>query len=115
MLAAFGLYAIIAYNVSRRVGEIAIRTALGATRGGILRLVIADASMLVGFGVLAGLAIAALVTAPLATFLVAGLSVTDLVSFAGTAVVFFLVSVLASWLPVRSATRISPVLAMRLE
>jgi predicted permease len=115
LLAAFGLYAIISYNVSRRVGEIAIRTALGATRRGILRLVISDASLLVGIGVLAGLTIATLVTAPLATFLVAGLSVTDPVSFAGTAVVFLLVSVLASWLPARSATRISPALAMRLE
>jgi predicted permease len=115
VLAAFGLYAIVSYNVSRRRGEIAIRTALGATRGGILRLVIADVSLLVGVGVIAGLGIAALVTAPLATFLVTGLSVTDPISFAGTALVFLLVSVLASWLPARYATRISPVLAMRLE
>ena len=115
VLAAFGLYALVSYNVSRRVGEIAIRTALGATRGGILRLVVRDAALLVGGGVVFGLAIAALITAPLATFLVTGLSSRDPVSFVGTALAFGLVCVLASWLPARSATRVSPVVAMRLD
>ncbi len=115
VLAAFGLYAIVSYNVSRRTGEIAIRAALGASRARILRLIIADASVLVGVGVLVGLGIAALVTAPLATFLVAGLSATDPVSFAATALVFLLVSILASWLPARNATRVSPATAMRLD
>jgi predicted permease len=115
VLAAFGLYAIVAYNVSRRIGEIAIRSALGASRGSILRLVIRDASLHVGLGVVLGLAVSALVTAPLTTFLAAGLSATDPLSFAGTAFVFLLVSVLASWLPARHATRVSPVVAMRLD
>jgi len=115
ILAAFGLYALVSYTVSRRVGEIAIRSALGATRSGILRLVIRDAAVLVGLGLLLGLGIAAFVTAPLSTYLVAGLSATDPISFAGTALVFALVSVLASWLPARSATRVSPVVAMRLD
>jgi hypothetical protein len=115
ILAAFGLYALVSYSVSRRVGEIAIRTALGATRAGIVRLVIRDAAVLVGAGVVLGLAISAFVTAPLSTFLVAGLSTKDPVSFVGTSLVFVLVSVLASWLPARSATRVSPVGAMRLD
>jgi len=115
ILAAFGLYALVSYTVSRRVGEIAIRSALGATRAGILRLVIRDAAVLVGAGVAIGLTISAFVTAPLSTFLVTGMSATDPVSFAGTALVFVLVSVLASWLPARSATRVSPVVAMRLD
>jgi predicted permease len=115
VLAAFGLYAMVAYNVSRRVGEIAIRTALGATRGAILRLVIRDASVHVGVGVVLGLAVSALITAPLTTFLVAGLSATDPLSFAGTAFVFLVVSLLASWWPARYATRVNPVMAMRLD
>jgi len=115
VLAAFGLYAIVSYNVSRRIGEIAIRSALGASRGSILRLVIRDASLHVGLGLVLGLAVSALVTTPLTTFLAAGLSATDPLSFAGTAFVFLLVSVLASWLPARHATRVSPVVAMRLD
>jgi ABC-type antimicrobial peptide transport system permease subunit len=115
ILAAFGLYAIVSYNVSRRVGEIAIRSALGATRGGILRLVVRDASVLVLVGVALGLGVSALVTAPLSTFLVEGLSTRDPLSFAATGLVFLVVSVLASWLPARQATRVSPVVAMRLD
>jgi putative ABC transport system permease protein len=115
VLAAFGLYAIIAYNVSRRTSEIAIRAALGASRAAILRLVVRDASIHVAVGLAIGLALAALVTAPLTTFLVAGLSATDPLSFAGTAVAFLLVSVMASWLPAQRATRVSPVVAMRVE
>ncbi len=115
VLAAFGLYAIVAYNVSRRVAEIAIRSALGASRGAILALVIRDASIQVGIGLVLGLGLSALVTSPLATFLVAGLSTTDPLSFAGTAALFLAVSVLASLLPARSATRVSPAVAMRLD
>lgn len=115
ILAAFGLYALVSYNVSRRSAEIAIRSALGATRGGIMRLVVRDAAVLVGLGLLLGLGISAFVTAPLATFLVAGLSATDPISFGGTALVFAAVSFLASWWPARTATRVSPVTAMRLD
>jgi len=115
VLAAFGLYSIVSYNVSRRIGEIAIRSALGAPRGAVLRLVVRDASVHVGLGVVLGLGISALVTAPLTTFLVAGLSATDPVSFAGTGLVFILVSILASWLPARHALRVNPVVAMRLD
>ena len=115
VLAMFGLYAIVAYTVSRRVGEIAIRSALGATHRQVVGLVIRDSSVLVGIGVLLGLGIAVFVTRPLTTFLVAGLSATDPLSFAATAGAFVLVSTLASWLPAMRATRVSPALAMRLE
>jgi len=115
VLAAFGLYAIVAYNVSRRIKEIAIRSALGATRGRILSLVARDVAVVVGLGVALGLGIAAIATKPLAVFLVAGLSATDPLSFLGTALLFGCVSLLAGWLPARSATRVSPSIAMRAE
>jgi ABC-type antimicrobial peptide transport system permease subunit len=113
ILAAFGLYALISYSVSRRVGEIAIRSALGASRGRILRLVVRDAAWLVAAGLVMGLGVSALVTAPLATFLVAGLSATDPLSFVATALVFVVVSLFASWMPARQAVRVSPLVAMR--
>jgi putative ABC transport system permease protein len=115
ILAAFGLYAIVAYNVSRRIKEIAIRGALGATRARILRLVVRDVAAVVGIGVVIGLGVAAIATKPLAVFLVAGLRATDPLSFAATALVFGLVSVVAGWLPARGATRVSPSIAMRAE
>lgn len=64
-------------------------------------------------GLLIGLAIAALVTRPLAVYLVAGLSATDPSSYAGTVLTFLVVTVLAAWIPARRATRISPAIAMR--
>ena len=115
VLAAFGLYALVSYNASRRVSEIAIRSALGASRGAILRLVMRDATLHVCIGLVLGLGVSALITSPLAAFLVTGLSPTDPLSFGGTAVVFVLVSLLASWLPARAAMRVSPVVAMRLD
>jgi predicted permease len=114
-LAAFGLYALVSYSVSRRIGEIAIRSALGASRGVILRLVMRDATVHVGVGLALGLTVSALITSPLSAFLVAGLSATDPLSFGGTALAFVLVSLLASWLPARAAMRVSPVVAMRLD
>jgi putative ABC transport system permease protein len=113
ILAAFGLYALVSYTVSRRFGEIAIRSALGASQARILRLITRDAAVLVGTGITLGLAISALVTAPLSRFLVTGLSSRDPMSFIGTALAFIVVGVLASWLPARSAVRVSPVIAMR--
>ena len=115
VLAAFGLYALVSYSVSRRISEIAIRSALGASRGAVLRLVMRDATLHVGVGLALGLAVSALITSPLSAFLVAGLSTTDPLSFGGTALVFVLVSLLASWLPARLAMRVSPVVAMRLD
>ena len=115
VLAAFGLYAMVSYGVSRRTGEIAIRSALGASRTSILRLVMRDASVHVGAGLVIGLGVSALITSPLAAFLVDGVSATDPLSFAGTALAFLFVSALASWLPARIAMRVSPVVAMRLD
>lgn len=115
MLAAFGLYAIVAYNVSRRVKEIAIRGALGATRGKILAPVVRDVAAVVGIGLVLGLGIAIVATKPLAIFLVAELSTTDPLAFAGTALALGSVSLLAGLWPARTATRVSPVVAMRAE
>ncbi len=114
-LAMAGLFAMVSYSVTRRTKEIGVRMALGAPAGAVVRLVVADAIVLVATGLAIGLSLAALVTQPLAMFLVDGLSPHDPLTFAGAALLFAVVSAVATVPAVRRAIGVGPLVALRTE
>ena len=112
-LAAIGLYGVLAYAVSRRIREIGLRIAVGATPGCIVRLVLRQSLMLVAVGVGAGTAMAICLVRPLAAFLIPEVRPTDPMNFFVVAVVLLLVAVLATVAPAVRALRVDPVVALR--
>ena len=114
MLTAVGLYGVLAYGVAQRTREFGIRLALGATPGGVRRLVMRGGLALVVAGLAAGVVAAAFATELLAGTLY-GVDRLDPVTFAGVAVMLLLVAMLASYLPARRATRVDPIRALRCE
>jgi predicted permease len=114
LLAAVGLYGVIAYHVTQRTREIGLRIALGAHRGDINRLILWQGVRLTGVGVLIGLGMSLAVTRLLARFL-SGLSPTDPVTFGATAILWLCVGLAACWIPARRAMRVDPMTALRYE
>jgi ABC-type antimicrobial peptide transport system permease subunit len=92
-----------------------VRIALGASRSAVLRLVLVDTAWLAGFGIAAGLVLALVATPLLSSFLVAELSANDPISFAATAALVTLTSLIAAWRPARRAMRVEPAIALRSE
>jgi ABC-type antimicrobial peptide transport system permease subunit len=115
VLASIGLYGVLAYAVSRRVREIGIRMALGASKSDVLRTVLGQAMALVGIGVAIGLAMSLAATRPLATFLSAGVSVTDPVTLAVVVAVLAATGLAAALVPARRALRVDPMTALRYD
>ena len=113
-LACVGLYGIMAYNVSLRTGEIGIRMALGAARGGILWLVLKESLPLVGVGLGAG-CLLALATTRLIASILYGVAPANPVTLGASTLLLFLVATLAAWIPARRATRVEPLVALRYE
>ncbi len=114
LLAAVGLYGVMAYVVARRTREIGIRIALGATRGNIGWLVLREVLLMTAVGVIIGLP-AAFGVGWLAQSLLFGVRASDPIVFAATVVLLFVVALLASSLPVRKAARVDPMVALRYE
>jgi ABC-type antimicrobial peptide transport system permease subunit len=115
LLAAIGLYGVLAYSVIRRTREIGIRFALGATGREISRMIFVEAVWLLALGSSAGLIISLFVTRPLAMFLVPGLSPSDPTSFGLVIVFLAFTGVVASLGPVRRAMAIDPMRCLRYE
>jgi predicted permease len=113
-LAAIGLYGVMAFSVTRRIREIGIRIALGATPRSVLSMVLREAAQLVGVGVIIGLPLVFALSRLLESQLF-GVSATDPLTLTFAAALLGLVGLIASYLPARRATRVDPLVALRYE
>jgi putative ABC transport system permease protein len=114
VLAAIGIYGVISYSVAQRTHEIGIRMALGAERGGVLRMILAQGAKIAGAGVAIGMA-ASFGLTRLMSKLLFSVSAADPVTFAAVALVLILVALLACYIPARRALRVDPIIALRYE
>jgi ABC-type antimicrobial peptide transport system permease subunit len=114
LLAAVGIYSVLSYSVRRRVREIGIRMALGATPAQVLRMVVGDGLKPIILGVAIGLAAAVALSRVVAS-LIYGVRPTDPLTFSVVALLLIVVGVLASILPAYRATRVEPIRILREE
>jgi predicted permease len=114
LLAAVGLYSVMAYSVSQRTHEIGIRMALGGQRSRVMGMVLRKGLALTAIGLLAGLVVALSATRVVASMLL-NVSATDPWTFAGASVFLAAIALLASLLPARRATQVDPLVALHYE
>ncbi len=114
MLAAMGVYGVIAYSVAGRTHEVGIRIALGANRRDVLRLFIRQGMKLVLAGLVIGIGGASALSRMLSSLLF-GVSSLDRVTFAIVTLALLVVGLLACYLPARRATKVDPLVALRYE
>ena len=114
LLAAVGIYGVIAFSVTRRTREIGVRIALGAGRRDVLRMVVGQAVMLAAIGVAVGIA-GALALTNVVQGLLYGVAATDPLIYASVSILLIAVAALAAYIPARRAARVSPSMALRYE
>ncbi len=114
LLASVGIYGVLAYDVSRRTRELAIRMALGADPGSVMKMILARGLQLaligLGIGVLAALAVTRLMSS-----LLFAVSAADPLTYTSVAILLLLVAALACYLPARRAMHVDPMVALRDE
>jgi putative ABC transport system permease protein len=113
-LTAVGLYGVVAHGVAQRTREFGIRLALGARSGEVLGMVVRRGLALAGIGLVVGVVMAAF-AARLLTTALHGIDPLDPVTFGAVAAVLLAVAMVASYVPARRATRVDPILALRVE
>jgi ABC-type antimicrobial peptide transport system permease subunit len=113
-LAAIGIYGLLTYTLARRINEIGIRMALGATRSNVTRMVLRDALTMVGAGLVIGIPIA-LWAKQLAVSLIQGLPSESAIPIAFGSLGMIALALLAAYLPSRRASRVDPMEALRHE
>lgn len=114
LLAAIGMYGVIAYSVTQRTHEIGVRMALGAKRSDVLRLVLKRGMVLAGLGIVLGIVGALALTRLLQGYLY-GVKPTNPLTLTSTCALVAIVAVLASYLPARRAASVDPMQALRCE
>jgi putative ABC transport system permease protein len=114
LLAAVGIYGVVAYGVSQRIREFGIRVALGATRNEVTRLVVWQGTSMALVGTVVGLGLA-VAAAGVMSNLVFGVAPRDAVSLAGATSVLLLIAGIASYIPARRAAAVDPAVTLRSE
>jgi predicted permease len=114
ILASVGIYGVIAYSTSRRTHELGIRSALGATPGNVLRLVLRQGMYLTLIGLIAGIVLSLGLTQMLRSLLF-GVTSTDVATFAAMIVLLAGTALLACYIPARRAANVNPLVALRYE
>ena len=114
LLAALGIYGVMAWSVSQRTREIGIRMALGAETGAVLKLVLKQGMKLVLLGIMIGVPAALAVTQVMKSLLF-GLSSIDPTTYAGVTLLLAAAAFLACWIPARRAAKVDPMIALRYE
>jgi predicted permease len=114
LLAAIGIYGLLAYTVARRTNEIGVRVALGATRRDVTRMVLADALWMAGAGLAIGVPLA-IWSRTFAASLITGLPATNVFTIVTGAAALTGVALTAAYLPARRASRVDPMVALRYE
>ena len=109
-----GLYGLMSHAVLRRTGEIGLRMALGALPGHVLRMILRESLVLVGLGILTGIA-AAFSAGRIVASMLFDLSTTDPLTYGAVAIVLTVIAMLASAAPARRASRIDPLAALKTE